>query len=66
VAKALAKIESERKKSELVEISIARDWRQPLGPWNRDPGALERPDALGVKTESGDPEPGEAGKRARC
>jgi len=49
VEKALAKIESERKKSasgkksELMDILIARDWKQLLGPYTQDPGALERP-----------------------
>jgi ethylbenzene hydroxylase subunit beta/complex iron-sulfur molybdoenzyme family reductase subunit beta len=47
--KALAKIESERKKaaagrkSELIDILIARSWQQLLGPYTVDPGALERP-----------------------
>jgi len=49
VEKALAKIEAERKKaasgkkSELIDILIARDWQQLLGPYPQDPAALERP-----------------------
>jgi len=45
----LAKIESERKKaasgkkSELIDILIARDWQQLLGPYTVDPGTLKRP-----------------------
>jgi len=49
VEKALAKIDAERekaaagKKSELIDILIARNWQQLLGPYTQDPGALERP-----------------------
>jgi DMSO reductase family type II enzyme iron-sulfur subunit len=49
VEKALAKVESERKKaasgkqSELIDILIARNWQQLLGPYPEDPGALKRP-----------------------
>jgi hypothetical protein len=49
VEKALAKIEAERKKaaadkkSELIDIPIARNWQQLLGPYLQDPGTLERP-----------------------
>jgi len=61
---ALTMIESEREKSasrkklELVDISIARDCRQLLGPRTLDPGAPERPDVLRMKAESGCLEPG--------
>jgi hypothetical protein len=49
VEKALAKLQAERekvasgKKSELIDILIARDWRQLLGPYPEDPGTLHRP-----------------------
>ena len=47
--KALAKIDAERKKaasgkkSELIDILIARDWQQLLGPYPQDPAKLQRP-----------------------
>jgi hypothetical protein len=49
VEKALATIEAERKKaargrkSELMDLLIARNWQELLGPYTNDPGALERP-----------------------
>ncbi len=49
VEKVLAKIESERKKSasgkksELMDLLIARDWKQLLGPYTQDPAELQRP-----------------------
>lgn len=49
VENALATIERERarvaggERSELMDILISYDWNELLGPYNQDPGALERP-----------------------
>lgn len=49
VHKALEKIETERekvrsgKKSQLMDVLIARNWNDLLGPFDVDPGELERP-----------------------